>query len=87
MDTNNPIIEAAKPKMSADYIDPYDIDDSFAIELIDSYRIDVTYDSDDTCHLNNFSEGTLLSSQGRGLLRALRNWAVKYNNLYKESEE
>lgn len=88
MDTNNPIIDLAqKPKMSVNYIDPHGIDPKFAIELLDTYRIEVTYDSKGFCHLDNFSEGMLLSAIGNGIMSALRNWAVQYNNLYKESAE
>lgn len=87
MDTNNPSIALAqKPKIAANYIDPYGIDPSLAIELLDTYRIEITYDAEGFCHLDNFSEGTLLSAIGNGLLSALRNWAVQYNNLYKEEE-
>ena len=87
MDTNNPIIALGqKPKMSANYIDPNGIDPALAIELLDTYRIEVTYDAEGFCHLNNFSEGVLLSAIGNGIMSALRNWAVKYNNLYKGDE-
>lgn len=90
MDTTNPIIAAAaqpQARMAQNYIDPHGIDPSNAIELLDTYRIEVTYDPEGFCHLANFSEGTLLSAIGNGLLSALRNWAVQYNKLYKESAE
>lgn len=83
MDTVNPIIQATqKQSLSSDYIDPNGIDYAMAVELLDTYRIEVSYDAEGFCHLDNFSEGVLLSSHGSGLLSALRTWAIRYNNLH-----
>lgn len=82
MDTVNPII-AAKDEPPYEEIHIESIDPAFAVELIDLYRIDVSFTPESRCTVVNYSEGCELSASGRGLVEAVRNWAHCFNNLQK----